>query len=647
MFKKFLKVSISLIFFCLFISSNVFAFHKYNYKKNHEIYEKSDLTKEEITGKHCALKTKVWKEDNVQVTKDDKLGYKITGYHSNLKIKADEIWKFEIPLNNNVTKKHLKKLVYLKADMFLNEEDLSKASSKGITLEDFLKIICLQYDEKERPIELDKKSSMYELFIKIAEKNQLLKNDKPNIKAKLTTKIYTEGLIINEPNVVFFIPDYLIAENEEIEQAKTKYDDGLKLITKEKDWITDNKQPLLDEIDKKISEFDDEISKVNKDYDNLKINYENFVGDFKNKIIEVEDLLEDIDRSQKDIKEKAKKLRSNKREFLNTDILDNLKSKFKSTKKVKGKYYDVYKSLDKLRDTVAGSNKQSRFTDKKKGYLVKWQRLEKSKLNIKQRNNIDELSEEIKKVKSNIINNVDNLIQEIESLEEEFGNKFPWKLIIIGIIVFLIICGVGAYVYLNNRRIKNLQEEADKKVGSLKSDLEDKFKNTTEQIKSATRNAARAQQSMSTSQIESAPIKAKTPEEIISSQYDELVSDYKEALEDFSKVAAFKQKWHGLALSRKERQDGTKTVLVSSSRAFEKAEIWCLTFSEKYFAFPGSSVKSNMAIYMNFDFQKADVDFKGVFAISSGSTYSTEPAVIRRGGAGFVVDRIGKISFPD
>ena len=122
---------------------------------------------------------------------------------------------------------------------------------------------------------------------------------------------------------------------------------------------------------------------------------------------------------------------------------------------------------------------------------------------------------------------------------------------------------------------------------------------------------------------------------------------YKEALEDFSKVAAFKQKWHGLALSRKERQDGTKTVLVSSSRAFEKAEIWCVTFSEKYFAFPGSSVKSNMAIYMNFDFQKADVDFKGVFTISSGSNYSTEPAVIRRGGAGFVVDRIGKISFPD
>ena len=125
------------------------------------------------------------------------------------------------------------------------------------------------------------------------------------------------------------------------------------------------------------------------------------------------------------------------------------------------------------------------------------------------------------------------------------------------------------------------------------------------------------------------------------------MSDYKEAIDDFSKVAKFKQKWSGLALNRKERQDGTKTILISSPRAFEKAEIWCVTFDNKYFAFPGSTVKSNMAIYMNLDFQKAGRDFKGVFSISTGSTYMTEPAVLRKGGAGFVVDRAGKIIFPD
>ena len=141
--------------------------------------------------------------------------------------------------------------------------------------------------------------------------------------------------------------------------------------------------------------------------------------------------------------------------------------------------------------------------------------------------------------------------------------------------------------------------------------------------------------------------KPKTPEEIIKSKYEELVSDYKEALEDFSKVAGFKQKWNGLALSRKERQDGTKTILTNSSRAFEKAGIWCLNFSDKYFAFPGSTVKSNMATYMNMEFMKAGQDFKGVFSISEGSSYSTEPAVIRRGGAGFVVERVGKLVFPN
>ena len=195
--------------------------------------------------------------------------------------------------------------------------------------------------------------------------------------------------------------------------------------------------------------------------------------------------------------------------------------------------------------------------------------------------------------------------------------------------------------------MKDLRAEANEKVGSLKSDLEGKFRDTSEQIRSVNRITDRAQQSGITTPLESVQEIPKTPEEIISSKYDELVSEYKEALEDFSKVAAFKQKWQGLALSRKERQDGTKTILVSSTRAFEKAEIWCLTFSDKYFAFPGSSVKSNMATYMNLDFEKASRDFKGVFAISSGSTYSTEPSVLRRGGAGFVVERVGTISFPN
>ena len=69
-------------------------------------------------------------------------------------------------------------------------------------------------------------------------------------------------------------------------------------------------------------------------------------------------------------------------------------------------------------------------------------------------------------------------------------------------------------------------------------------------------------------------------------------------------------------------------------------------FCGKYFAFPGSTVKSNMAAYMNLDFEKASRDFKGVFAISSGSSYLSDPALLRRGGAGFVVEKPGKLIFP-
>ena len=210
--------------------------------------------------------------------------------------------------------------------------------------------------------------------------------------------------------------------------------------------------------------------------------------------------------------------------------------------------------------------------------------------------------------------------------------------IAIGVVVLLIICGIGYFVYDTSQKRKREKEESESKIASLKSDFEGKLKDTSEELRKVGR---RGQTQSPTASAEPAAEKPKTQEEIIASKYDELLSDFRDSLDDFSKVAALKQKWNGLALSRKERQDGTKTILINSTRAFEKAEIWRLNFGDKYFAFPGSSVKSNMADYMNLDFEKASRDFKGVFAISSGSSYLTEPAVLRRGGAGFVVERTG------
>ena len=261
---------------------------------------------------------------------------------------------------------------------------------------------------------------------------------------------------------------------------------------------------------------------------------------------------------------------------------------------------------------------------------------------------MDNLDSNIQKHGENISNFINSKVTEIKDFDEELGKRIPWKLIFIGLVVVAIVIGVGVYLYFQRKEMDQLKREAEEKVGSLKNEFENKLKSTSDQIKSVSRTAARSQQTpLENDAPEPIQEQPKTPEEIIAEKYDNLVSDYKEALEDFSKVSGFKQKWHGLALSRKERQDGTKTILINSTRPFEKAEIWCVTFSEKYFAFPGSTVKSNMATYMNLDFEKAGRDFKGVFAVSSGSSYSTEPSVLRRGGAGFVVERIGKIIFPN
>ena len=49
---------------------------------------------------------------------------------------------------------------------------------------------------------------------------------------------------------------------------------------------------------------------------------------------------------------------------------------------------------------------------------------------------------------------------------------------------------------------------------------------------------------------------------------------------------------------------------------------------------------------MNLDYQKAQRDFKGVFVVSSRTNYSIEPAIIKKTGASFIVERTGKLVFP-
>ena len=665
MSKFILRLSVTTLLTLSLITSSVLAFHKDGeHSKNIDAIE--GLKKKDVQSEYCTSGVKLEtiknkkpkaKEKKEEAKKEktieeqfkelqeassekkpeslveEKKFFKITNYHSGKTTKAPK---------------------ELDISILIDMEKISIATS----MEQLFQYYCLQpspIEDNTKKFKYSKKTDISKLYDEIAINNGLVNKDSKVRELENITKTKKINIDVGRPLIIseaqFIIVERQRLKNEEKKAAeeKKKQEELAKQREAEKDWIAKNKPPLLDAIDKKISKFDDQIEKINNDYTQLKIDYENFVNVFKEKKIEVEDLLEDADRTKKEIKDKAKDLRKNGREYLNSNILDDFKSKFKKTKKVKESHYENYQKLEDLRKAVNKSEKRRHFKEggiifKKIGFFTQWERLKDVELNDKQQGKIDTLSKEITEAEKNITNSIDTLIVEIQTLEEELSNKLPIMEIGIGFVVFLIICGVGYFVYDTSQKRKREKEESESKIESLKSDFEDKFKDTSEQIRKVGRRGQT--QSSTTESAEPVVEKPKTQEEIIASKYDELLSDYKDSLDDFSKVAGFKQKWNGLALSRKERQDGTKTILINSTRAFEKAEIWCVNFSDKYFAFPGSSVKSNMAAYMNLDFEKASRDFKGAFAISSGSSYSTEPAVLRRGGAGFVVERIGKLIFP-
>ena len=695
MFKATAKLFITLLLSTLLITSNALSFHK-DGKYVDEINADEGVKKKDVKSAYCTsqVETKeIILEDftlEKEVIVDNE---KESETKSSSEAKTPQETRDEWDKKKEQEKKENETIIvtnWIKKKLFIFEsyhsskeekapavlnisilKDMKKIDS-DTSIEELLSYYCLQPATAEaRKFKFSKNSDIAKLYEQIAKINGYIddengkfyyidENGKGDRNSSIQGEIFDAAKINIDVGVplIYSEAHFIHVERERLKKEKIKAEEDAERkaeaaarAEEEKKWIAENKPPLLKKIDAKISKYDEQIKKINSDYDKLKISHENFQKYFNEKLLEVEDFLDLVDVGQKQIKDIAIELKKAKREYLDSKILDDFKSKFKSTNKVEGKNYENYNKLVKLRNAIVESKKKKHFNEgrttskgtKIDGFYTQWENRTTEELNDEQQGNIGALNDEIAKAKQNIINNIDSLKTEIERLEEELSNEFPIMEVVIGFLIFLAVIGFGVYVYLQNKKIKEIRDDADKKVGYLKSDLEGKFRDTSEQIKKAGR---RGQQQTSETQ---APVveKPQTQEEIIANKYDELVFDYNEALEDFSKVAGFKQKWHGLALSKKPRQEGTKTVLINSSRAFEKAEIWCVTFSEKYFAFPGSTVKSNMATYMNMDFMKAGQDFKGVFSISEGSSYSTEAAVLRRGGAGFVVERVGKLVFPN
>ena len=679
------KFFITILLSLLLVNSHSIAFHKENQLQTNKKteWDGSPDVKEDFENiakqQFCAFSSKgkidkiqgapikdstTGKESKDEITGEpvfeevDSTIITISGYHSKNKKKAGSILKPSL------------------ASMNLN------ANWAKIKLVEILKMYCLQDNIENRPSKF-KGSYLEEFYTQVAKDNGYLKanSEKGDYNKKLLegpegNLILKIGIVINNPNAVWYVPDFL--EKQELENKKkvktaadkAKKEKNRKAIEKAKkvgneQWLSENKQNFLDQLNKKLNQYNKKIEDLTKKRNFLSNKYLKFEKEFLkvNKLIR--ETFDDLNNpGDENVKKFKKEIRSNQEVYLSGIVSKDYENRLNKINKINFEKYKNYTTLKSLIKRSKKSEKVPNFVgnDSIKAFGFTWKQkkigfIQEFK-NLKDRNlgsgsDVDdsdmhtlnkEITDHIKIIDESITQQVLDLI----GLDEEIKNKTDWPKIAIYLVVIIFFGVVIYYVLAQRRKIKDIEEEADKKVGSLKNELENKIRNTSDQIKSASKDTIRLQQSsIDPKQTQISEVIPKTPEQIIKEKYDELVSDYSDALEDFSKVVEFKQKWQGLALTRKERQDGTKTILINSPRAFEKAEIWCLTFDEKYFAFPGSSVKFNMATYMNLDFEKAGRDFKGVFLVSSGSNYSTEPTLLRRGGAGFVVETIGKIIFPN
>ena len=682
MFKFTLRLSITFLISFLLISSNVFAFHKHN-KKN-EIKKSSY---DGVTDKK-EYETKYKQNfctEKAEIIQDKKLVNDENTNEPELDENGNEIYEVIYQVNVNgyhdpkVQKVKNSKLLPAYQNILYGVNFIQYFGGK-IKLVDLLKAYCLQDSTKDRPSKF-KGSYLEEFYSDVAAESGFVNGKgfgdyNMNIfEGELGDQILKEGIKISNKNAVFYYPDFLIKDYKKHLDAKKKDDDDKKKekIRKQKEqakiqgnnsWLSEHKQTYIEQFEKKFAEYEDTIqilySAIGMIEEKL-IDYNKLFEETQEK---VEETFEDVDTTKIEIKKLKKKIRKNVKKVLLESKLKDFEQRIDKLKKIKlEKKYENYKKLKGIIDKAKKKSASAKDFVGKKGYVIPWlggktkkitsdkigfieefENLKNKSIGVIEKDKLNKLGNEIDESSNEINELIVQPIEDLNNLDIELESEIDFVKLGIYLIIFLVVSGAGVFVYL---RIST----ADQKLADHKKSFEElqgQIKNTSEQIKEVrkTTSTRRAQETVILKEPEKVE-KIKTEEEIITDKFDEMISDYKDCLEDFSKVAAFKQKWNGLALSRKERQDGTKTILINSTRAFEKAEIWCVNFSDKYFSFPGSTVKSNMATYMNMDFEKASRDFKGVFAISTGSSYSTEPAVIRRGGAGFVVERVGKLVFPN
>ena len=630
MIKQIIKFNYIVLFFLLTFS-NAFAHHD-----TKDVYDKIVTGKKETLKQEYCIADKHIKKNLKEIGNKKKTETKsIIRQKSESKSKSKSKLKLKDPswtLSNYHQPDETK---FEEQTLYVARLSFNLRVKTNDSLKKVLDLLCIHKKGSPKP-ESNSDKSLKEIYIKIATDNNLLnKQGKPSFKEPIG-ELYKEGISIFDKNLVYHVPDFLIAKVEEAKKTNKKTKKNNKWVNNNREEIKELARSKKSSQDKIIKIAKEKLTKAQNQLSTLETNYASIAKDLK-KLFD----LGIKNRSH----EKIINLYQELYDLREENFIDNLK------------IYNFKNKLAAIETEVNGLKKSSAYRNIA-GYVLnaknfkKKKKLEDVKKNINSAKDIDiePINERLEKINQGIkdfektISKIEELRINVVELNESVDSEINYFNLFLYVLAGVFVIGIAAYIYFQQKKISSLSLATDH-AGKKFDELEGQIKNTSDRIlNNNTNNPSRPHDTSFHSKI--VEEKIKTPKEIISEKLEELVSEYNEALNNFSKVAEFKQKWNGLALTRKERQDGTKTVLINSSRAFEKAEIWCLSFDDKYFALPGSSVKNNMATYMNLDFEKAQRDFKGVYSISTGTNYFAEPCVLRKGGAGFIVEQIGKLAFP-
>ena len=264
-----------------------------------------------------------------------------------------------------------------------------KIDPKTTSLEKILKIHCLQYGDQDRPIKY-RNSSMLDLYKIIAEKNGLFNDEeKPDYKLPIGEEIYKNGIIIDIPNVVYYMPDYLIAKHNKLLEKEKKKRDKQKQreeqAAKDKIWVKDNYKPILDKAKEKKQKFDETKIELISNLKKRKNKSRKFEARYDQVLVDINDVIDFdiVNTKNKKVISKLKELRRLKKEKiepielkvsvldgdieLERKIIENLFDKDpKNYKKLRKKISTTYGNLELIISRTKESMKRKTLEKYKK-----------------------------------------------------------------------------------------------------------------------------------------------------------------------------------------------------------------------------------------------------------------------------------------